>query len=397
MEKIAHSSPIITVFPPPVNNRQRINQLENEVVRLRRQLKALEHENRRLQNKAPSPIGLPCSLTFIENLANHLPKCIVHAFDQNLRFFFAGGEGLDLINVTPSYYVGHTLRELEPVDSPAPDLFEPIYRATLQGHFREFEYQSPRNHVYQGVVFPLIDATGDVVAGLVISRENVTQKQAEKERMAVAVFDERQRIAQELHDVVSQTLFTVNMIADVLPKLWERSPEVACEKLKLMRHNTQLAFTQMRTLLYELRPQSLKEVILPELIKQLVTTMTSRTEMSIELKIECKDEWLELPHPVKIALYRIVQEGMNNAIQHARASLFLIQIRCEPLLGRIVLTLKDDGQGFDPGGNFLGHLGLKIMRDRAEQAGITISIRSEIGSGTEINALWEECDLASYR
>ena len=167
MEKIAHSSAITTVFPSPIADRQRINQLEHEVVRLRRQLKALEHENRRLQNKAPSPIGLPCSLTFIENLANHLPKCILLAFDQNLCFFFAGGAGLDLLNVTSDYYVGHTLRELEPPDSPAPDLFEPIYRATLQGQVREFEYHSPRNHVYKGVILPLIDAEGETVAGLV--------------------------------------------------------------------------------------------------------------------------------------------------------------------------------------------------------------------------------------
>ena len=210
--------------------------------------------------------------------------------------------------------------------------------------------------------------------------------------MAGAVSEERQRIAQELHDVVSQTLFTVNMIADVLPKLWERSPEVACEKLTLMRHNTHLAFIQMRTLLYELRPQSLEEVILPELIQQLVTTMKSRTEMLFELRIDCDHKWTELPHVVKIALYRIVQEGINNAIQHARATRFLIQVRCEPLGGRVVLYLQDDGQGFDPDGSFPGHLGLKIMRDRAEKAGVSISIQSEIGHGTEIFAIWSPSD-----
>lgn len=386
-------------FLKQVDDQEKINRLQSEVERLRQQVNSLRDENRHLRQRSVAHIGLPYSLAFIKYLANHLPQCIVQAFDHNMRFFFTGGEGLELINASPSHFIGKTIREVDIADQETPGFFEPIYKAVLNGQYKEYTFHTRRDHIYQGVVLPLIDSEGQVAAGLVICRESVTQDEAEQELMESAVAQERQRIAQELHDVVSQTLFTVNMIADVLPQLWERSPETAQKKLKLMRHNTQLAFTQMRTLLYELRPQSLEEVDLPDLIEQLVTTMKSRTDMAIELTISCEGDWKELPYSVKIALYRIVQEGMNNAIQHARARRFVIDIQAMRATNRLVVKLCDDGQGFDPNDAFPGHLGLKIMRDRAAQAGLQISIESELGRGTEINAIWlckKRLDKRSY-
>jgi len=139
----------------------------------------------------------------------------------------------------------------------------------------------------------------------------------------------------------------------------------------------------MRTLLVELRPNALTEIPLPTLLRQLTEAMVSRApQIGIQFTAEgdCK-----LPADVQVGLYRIAQEALNNVVKHARASQAVASLRlCEP----VRLTVADNGAGFDPGAVSADHLGLRIMRERAEAIGARLSIYSEPGEGTQISVVW---------
>jgi signal transduction histidine kinase len=139
----------------------------------------------------------------------------------------------------------------------------------------------------------------------------------------------------------------------------------------------------MRTLLVELRPNALVDVPLPILLRQLTEAMIGRTRVNILLNIEGERK---LPPEVQVGLYRVTQEALNNIGKHAKATQAIVNLR----LGDIVrLTIEDDGKGFDPTEVTADHLGLKIMRERAEAIGAKFSVYSEPGDGTQISFIWQ--------
>jgi signal transduction histidine kinase len=94
----------------------------------------------------------------------------------------------------------------------------------------------------------------------------------------------------------------------------------------------------------------------------------------------------DIPEEVKVALYRIAQESLNNVAKHAGATRATVRLRCEP--DRVALRVRDDGKGFDPAGGSSDSLGLGIMRERAEAIGAELTIESEIGKGTAVTVRW---------
>jgi signal transduction histidine kinase/ligand-binding sensor domain-containing protein len=198
-----------------------------------------------------------------------------------------------------------------------------------------------------------------------------------------AVTAERTRLARELHDAVTQTLFSATLIADVLPDLWGRNRAEGDRRLEELRQLTRGALAEMRTLLVELRPNALIEVPLPTLLKQFTEALAGRARLDIQLN--CSGS-RKLPADVQIAFYRIAQEGLNNAVKHATAS----QIRVDLELGASVrLGIVDNGAGFDKGRVTADHLGLRIMRERAEAIGAELSVDTAPGRGTEIRVAWK--------
>ena len=175
---------------------------------------------------------------------------------------------------------------------------------------------------------------------------------------------ERQRLARDLHDAVSQTLFSVSLIAEVLPRIYARDPAQGAQRLEELRQLTRGALAEMRTLLLELRPAALAEANLPDLLKQLGEAVTGRARIPVEVASE---DTGALPADVRLAFYRIAQEALNNVAKHsgaAKAKLSLAPLPGQP--GGARLTVEDDGAGFDPAGAGGGQLGLGIMRERAE-------------------------------
>lgn len=200
-----------------------------------------------------------------------------------------------------------------------------------------------------------------------------------------AVITERHRIARELHDAVSQTLFSATIIADVLPRLWERSEETARERLQELRELTRGALAEMRTLLNELRPSALVQTDLDDLLRQLTEAVIARARLPVSLSIE--GDFEDLSPDVKIALYRIAQEALNNVFKHAHATQAAVELKGEH--DAISLCISDEGRGFDPTMIAADTLGLNIMKERAEAIGADLIIDTAPGEGTEVRVRWE--------
>ncbi len=210
---------------------------------------------------------------------------------------------------------------------------------------------------------------------------------AQAEEMAVAA--ERNRLARDLHDAVTQTLFSASIIADVVPRLWERNQAEGMKRLEELRRLTRGALAEMRTLLFELRPSSLTGAALEDLLKQQAEVAAGHAGIPVSLEVEGK---ASLPEDVKIVFYRIAQEALNNISKHSEASLAGIVLKswtnaADGTVGSD-LYIRDDGRGFDPNTTKPGHLGLGIMKERAESVGAVLRVGGNVGEGTEICIVW---------
>lgn len=219
----------------------------------------------------------------------------------------------------------------------------------------------------------------------------------------LAAMEERQRLSRDLHDAVSQTLFSASLAADVLPVLWKSSPQQGEQCLVELQNLTKGALAEMRTLLLELRPTALTDSRLDELLQQLVTAIKSRTRIPIQSEISALPD---LPPDVQVALYRIAQEALNNTVKHAQAKNVLVTLSYAPLIsagangnghnnkqtGQVELSVRDDGLGFNLADIPGGHLGLGIMRERAQSIGAALNVTSHRGAGTEITIVWPQTD-----
>jgi PAS domain S-box-containing protein len=199
----------------------------------------------------------------------------------------------------------------------------------------------------------------------------------------LAALHERQRLAQNLHDAVNQSLFSAGLIAEVLPRLWERDPDEGRRSLEDLRRLTRGALAEMRALLAELRPSILTDTDLSDLLRQLGSAFTGRTNIPVAVTVTGQGS---LPTEVQVAFYRVCQEGLTNIAKHAEASHVAIHLQCD--LGAVELHLCDDGRGFDPARIPPGRSGLSMMRERAEAVGAVLSITSQPGHGTEITIRW---------
>jgi PAS domain S-box-containing protein len=260
-----------------------------------------------------------------------------------------------------------------------------------------------RDRVYGGIVLchcqprvfsdeevELADVFGDQVA---LAIESAWLREQVEEAAAAA---ERTRLARDLHDSVTQALFSASLVAEILPKVWERDPGEAREGLEELRLLTRGALAEMRTMLLELRPTALVETKLEELLWQLTEAITSRVQLVATSNIESIPT---LPPDVHVTFYRVAQEALHNIVKHAEADHIVISLHASPPLppqgiddwrGQLILQVRDDGHGFDPGDTERGQLGLSIMRERAEAIGAMLTIASQPGRGTQVTLAWQE-------
>ncbi|MGH2435453.1 MAG: histidine kinase [bacterium] len=195
-----------------------------------------------------------------------------------------------------------------------------------------------------------------------------------------AILEERQRIARELHDSVSQALYGIALGARTARTLLDRDPAQAAEPIDYVLSLAEAGLAEMRALIFELRPETLEtEGLLGALSKQIDSV---RARHGLEIEAEWCDE-PDFPYEIKETVYRIAQEALNNIVKHARARRVELRISCAE--DEIVLEIGDDGVGF-ASEEAPGHLGLRSMRERAIRIGGVLHVESALNQGTRIRA-----------
>ncbi|MBI5668543.1 MAG: GAF domain-containing protein [Chloroflexi bacterium] len=201
----------------------------------------------------------------------------------------------------------------------------------------------------------------------------------------LAAYEERQRLARDLHDAVSQSLFSASIITEALPRQMDSHPDLVKERLTTLHRLMRGALAETRTLLLELRPNDMAKMDIGPLLTQFVEGVQSRKNIWVETVIENQPQ---LGLNVKKALYRIAQEALNNVLKHAHATQASVSLKKQDR--QIVLTIADNGRGFNSAQVAPSSMGLEIMRERAREIGAELSVHSQLGQGTEVTVIWTE-------
>lgn len=225
----------------------------------------------------------------------------------------------------------------------------------------------------------ILETVADVLAGAL---ENARLYQRAQ---AAAVFEERNRLARELHDSVTQQLFSMTLTAQAARAQVHKNPQRAAAQLERLQETATAALAEMRALIFQLRPPALRDQGLVAALQQHAQAMARREGIGVTLNVVGDDR---LARGIEQPLYRIVQEALNNVFKHAQAE--NVAITLEFGSERVRLQISDDGQGFDVAATPSGdgrHLGVLSMRERAAEIGGTMDIRSSVGSGTQVTVL----------
>ena len=190
---------------------------------------------------------------------------------------------------------------------------------------------------------------------------------------------ERQRLARDLHDSVSQALYAIVLDIATAQRIGAADPTRLEAILRDAHALAEAGLAEMRALIFELRPEFLRQEGLVAALQRQVAAVRARHQLSIV--VNATDEPEAAP-AIKEALYRVGQEALNNIAKHAGARAVVITL--EESGAELVLRVRDDGRGFDAGKSFPGHLGLHSMRERAASVGGVILINSVPGQGTEV-------------
>jgi signal transduction histidine kinase len=208
--------------------------------------------------------------------------------------------------------------------------------------------------------------------------ENLRLRQQAAE---AAVIEERNRLSRELHDSVTQALYSQTLYAEAAARQLEAGmAEPAVEHLRQLRHTAQQALREMRLLIFELRPSALETEGFEAALQARLEAVETRTGLEAHVNI---DEEIHLTSEMENDLYWIVQEALNNALKSAKAKKVAVTLARES--DQMILQIADDGVGFDPGvSSTAGGLGLRSMQERAEKLGGRLQIESQLGVGTVV-------------
>jgi signal transduction histidine kinase len=209
----------------------------------------------------------------------------------------------------------------------------------------------------------------------------ITNARLYEQSRELSVLAERNRLALDLHDAVSQKLFGLALAAESAGTLLDRDPEAAREQVAKLQTLAQEARDELRSLVYELRPPDLERDGLCVALRKQVEVLRRLQPIAIDLDLDAAVEG----DPVRDReLLRIAQEALHNSLRHARAEHLAVRLRRHD--GRVLLEVEDDGVGFDPTAPGLRatHLGLTSMEERAQRVGARLEVRSAPGAGTTV-------------
>jgi signal transduction histidine kinase len=197
----------------------------------------------------------------------------------------------------------------------------------------------------------------------------------------LAAVQERNRLARELHDSVTQTIFSMTLTAEAARILLERDPSQAASHLALLQELAQSALSEMRALIQQLRPSPVAEGGLTGAVHKHLAALERREGLKVAFQIEGE---AQLPRDQEEGLFRIVQEALNNVVKHAHTDQATVRLRLKE--EQVSLLIEDKGSGFDASGSApaRGSFGLTSMRERVEMLGGTLEVKSSPGKGTQV-------------
>jgi signal transduction histidine kinase len=198
----------------------------------------------------------------------------------------------------------------------------------------------------------------------------------------MAALEERQRLARELHDSVTQALYGVTLYAEAAGRLLAAGErDGATTYLREVRNTAQEALQEMRLLIFELRPPILEQEGLVAALQARLAAVEGRVP-GLVATVDAPSD-LRLPAPIEEALYRIAQETLNNVLKHAKAHTIALSLRQQD--SGVTLEIADDGAGFDRAtAERRGGFGLRGIAERAAQVGGAVTVQSAPGHGTVV-------------
>ncbi len=222
--------------------------------------------------------------------------------------------------------------------------------------------------------------------------DKVAKRTAEASKLAAenARLEERNHLSRELHDTVSQTLFSSNLLAEKIPELTQEDPKRALQALTEIQALNRNALLEMRHLLLSLNPDKIAGYHFGKLLQDAAHEIEQKFSCAIKVNI---DNDVILPIDIQLTFYRIAQECLSNAAKYAGTKQLTVYF--DGVASQAMLTVSDQGQGFDPKSVPSGHLGLKIMRERMQDIGGSLEVLSQPGKGTTVTAIWIQEDAST--
>src|SRR2546421_12532773 len=224
--------------------------------------------------------------------------------------------------------------------------------------------------------------TGQLASTLRRRAEQASSRERElrilyEQAQELVSLQERQRLAHELHDSVSQALYGIGLGAHTAREALKSDPEQAMVSIEYVLTLAEAGLAEMRALIFELRPESMETEGLVAALNKQVVVLHARYKLTVHADLSdepnCSTE-------MKHALYRIAQEALHNVVKHARAS--IVELRLARQENEIILEVRDNGRGVDTKGALPGHIGLSLMRERATKMGGMFTIKSILEQGT---------------
>ena len=268
-------------------------------------------------------------------------------------------------------------------------LTDPLEEIAATGHTRALDFRivwrDGSEHIMHREGIAEYDAGGDLVAIIGYMQDVTGLREAERQlrlaETAKAAEFERRRLARDLHDSVTQNIYSANLVLDVLPGEIVQAPQEALDDVQLLRRLVRAALGELRTLLYELRPETLTSAGLGMLLERLGDVLAGAG--TVQVHTAAAD--LDLPDDVHVTFYRVAQEALNNVGKHAMASHVSAVVEADGDGARLVV--HDDGEGYDVAATPEG-MGAGIMRERAHSIGAALAVRSAPGAGTTVTLTW---------